>query len=187
MRTRQTLDLPSDIGRVEQGRAAPGRHADRDEIDRFAGPRRDRRLDRGQANRAEGKRILADLPRRGRGEGYVWAPRYGLLERVSFPAIGRFDSRGRRSGADARDSGRASAALVRALAIAVAGDAARALRTRTDFVDVDSLAVALGKKPTGGHWHGGFGMLRNNGLIEIAEGPEGRRCRIAELFRPAGR
>jgi hypothetical protein len=46
----------------------------------------------GQADRAEGKRILADLPRLGRGEGYLWAPGYGLLERVLFLAIRTFDS-----------------------------------------------------------------------------------------------
>jgi len=46
----------------------------------------------GQADRQEGKRILGDLPRLQRGEGYVWAPGYALLERVSFPAIRTFDS-----------------------------------------------------------------------------------------------
>ena len=46
----------------------------------------------GQADRQEGKRILGDLPRLQRGEGYVWAPGHGLLGRVSFPPIGTFDS-----------------------------------------------------------------------------------------------
>jgi len=46
----------------------------------------------GQADRQEGKRILGDLPRLQRGEGYLWAPGHGLLERVSFPPIGTFDS-----------------------------------------------------------------------------------------------
>ena len=46
----------------------------------------------GQADRAEGKRILADLPKLARGEGYVWAPSDGVLSRVAFPAIGTFDS-----------------------------------------------------------------------------------------------
>jgi hypothetical protein len=41
----------------------------------------------GQADRQEGKRILGDLPRLQRGEGYLWAPGHGILERVSFPAI----------------------------------------------------------------------------------------------------
>jgi hypothetical protein len=64
----------------------------------------------------------------------------------------------------------------------------RALYERgADFVDVDSLAATLRRQATGGHWHGRFAVLRNNGLIEIADGPDGRRCRIAELFRPAGR
>jgi uncharacterized protein len=46
----------------------------------------------GQAGRQEGKRILGDLPRLQRGEGYLWAPGHGILERASFPAIRTFDS-----------------------------------------------------------------------------------------------
>ena len=46
----------------------------------------------GQADRAEGKRILAELPQLGRGEGFVWAPSDAVLERVLFPAIRTFDS-----------------------------------------------------------------------------------------------
>ena len=41
----------------------------------------------GQADRQEGRRILAELPRLRQGEGYLWAPSNGLLERVQFPAI----------------------------------------------------------------------------------------------------
>ena len=36
----------------------------------------------GQADRQEGRRILAELPRLRQGEGYLWAPGHGLLERV---------------------------------------------------------------------------------------------------------
>jgi hypothetical protein len=46
----------------------------------------------GQADRQEGKRILGDLPRLPRGEGYLWAPGRGILERAAFPAIRTFDS-----------------------------------------------------------------------------------------------
>jgi len=46
----------------------------------------------GQADRQEGRRILAELPRLRQGEGYLWAPGHGLLERVQFPAIHTFDS-----------------------------------------------------------------------------------------------
>ena len=46
----------------------------------------------GQADRQEGKRILGDLPRLQRGEGYLWAPGHGTLERVTFPLIRTFDS-----------------------------------------------------------------------------------------------
>ena len=46
----------------------------------------------GQADRAEGRRILAALPRLAQGEGWVWAPSDGVLERVAFPRICTFDS-----------------------------------------------------------------------------------------------
>ncbi|HJT07598.1 MAG TPA: hypothetical protein VJ747_11765 [Stellaceae bacterium] len=46
----------------------------------------------GQADRAEGKRILADLPKLSRGEGYLWAPSDDVLARVAFPKIRTFDS-----------------------------------------------------------------------------------------------
>ncbi len=48
----------------------------------------------GQADRAEGARILAGLPRLCRGEGWVWAPSDGVLARVAFPAIRSLDSSG---------------------------------------------------------------------------------------------
>ena len=46
----------------------------------------------GQADRAEGRRILAALPRLARGEGWVWAPSDGVLEKVAFPRIRTLDS-----------------------------------------------------------------------------------------------
>jgi hypothetical protein len=46
----------------------------------------------GQADREEGKRILADLPRLQRGEGSIWAPGREVLQRVRFRAIRTFDS-----------------------------------------------------------------------------------------------
>ena len=46
----------------------------------------------GQADRAEGRRILAALPRLGRGEGWVWAPSDRVLAQVAFPRIRSFDS-----------------------------------------------------------------------------------------------
>src|SRR5207244_713802 len=46
----------------------------------------------GQADRQEGKRILGDLPRLLRGEGYLWAPAHDILHRVAFPPIRTFDS-----------------------------------------------------------------------------------------------
>jgi len=46
----------------------------------------------GQANRAEGRRILGALPQLRRGEGWVWAPGDGVLARVAFPRILTLDS-----------------------------------------------------------------------------------------------
>lgn len=46
-------------------------------------------------------------------------------------------------------------------------------------MNVAALAVALGKKPTGGHWNSGIAVLRNNGLIEA----DGRQFRASELLR----
>lgn len=46
----------------------------------------------GQADRAEGKRILGEMPRMPRGDGYVWAPGFDLLIRATFPTIRTFDS-----------------------------------------------------------------------------------------------
>ena len=48
----------------------------------------------GQADRAEGQRILAALPRLRQGQGWVWAPSDGVLAKVAFPAIQSFDSSG---------------------------------------------------------------------------------------------
>lgn len=46
----------------------------------------------GQADREEGKRILAELPRLSRGEGWIWAPGLDVLSRAVFPAIATLDS-----------------------------------------------------------------------------------------------
>jgi len=46
----------------------------------------------GQADQAEGRRILGALPRLACGEGWVWAPGNDVLARVSFPRIRTLDS-----------------------------------------------------------------------------------------------
>jgi hypothetical protein len=46
----------------------------------------------GQADRAEGRRILGALPQLRRGEGWIWAPGDGVLAQVSFPRILTLDS-----------------------------------------------------------------------------------------------
>jgi hypothetical protein len=46
----------------------------------------------GRADRRVGKRILGGLPRLPRGEGDLWAPGHGILDRVACPGIRTFDS-----------------------------------------------------------------------------------------------
>lgn len=46
----------------------------------------------GQVGKDEGKRMLAELPKLQRGEGYVWAPSHDILQRVQFPPIRTWDS-----------------------------------------------------------------------------------------------
>jgi uncharacterized protein len=46
----------------------------------------------GQADRAEGKRILAEMPALQRGQGVVWIPGRGILSTSDFPRKATFDS-----------------------------------------------------------------------------------------------
>ena len=46
----------------------------------------------GQADTAEASEVLGSLSRLQRGEGWVWAPEQGVLERTHFPPIRTFDS-----------------------------------------------------------------------------------------------
>lgn len=46
----------------------------------------------GQADREQGKRVLADLPKLKKGEAWVWSPTHDVLDRVRFPVITTFDS-----------------------------------------------------------------------------------------------
>lgn len=46
----------------------------------------------GQADRKEGQRILAALPRVHQGEGWVWAPGDGVLRLARFPRIRTLDT-----------------------------------------------------------------------------------------------
>lgn len=46
----------------------------------------------GQADRAEGKRILGEMPTLQRGQGVVWIPGRGILETAMFPRKQTFDS-----------------------------------------------------------------------------------------------
>lgn len=46
----------------------------------------------GNADKAEGKALLATLPSLNRGEGWVWSPGHDVLERVQFSTISTWDS-----------------------------------------------------------------------------------------------
>ncbi len=88
----------------------------------------------GQADRAEGKRILAALPQLAQGEGYVWAPSDGVLARVAFPRIQSFDS-SRTPQRDERVAAPRTLAAVDLSAImaALAGIEARTVDERDDL------------------------------------------------------
>ena len=47
---------------------------------------------KGQADEAAANALLASLSTLKRGEGWIWAPELGLLERTHFPKISTFDS-----------------------------------------------------------------------------------------------
>ncbi len=40
----------------------------------------------------QGKELIASLPSLSRGDGWVWSPEIGMLERIAFPRISTFDS-----------------------------------------------------------------------------------------------
>ena len=92
----------------------------------------------GQADRAEGQRILAELPRLSRGEAYVWAPSDGVLARVAFPLIRTFDSSRTPTRGEQAAVPRALAEVdLSAITAALAGMGAQA-------VDMSPAAPALG-------------------------------------------
>lgn len=47
---------------------------------------------KGNADEDRAKAVLASLAKLGRGEGWIWSPAAGVLERVAFPAIGTLDT-----------------------------------------------------------------------------------------------
>ena len=82
---------PEATGNLEE----PVEHGRRHHLvqaDVLAGPRCDRRLDRGPGRQARGEAILAPLPSLERGRGVVWMPARGILERASVPQKVTFDS-----------------------------------------------------------------------------------------------
>lgn len=46
----------------------------------------------GQADRAQARHIVNQLPAKGRGQGIVWAPSLGILEPTTFPRIATLDT-----------------------------------------------------------------------------------------------
>ena len=44
-----------------------------------------------QADKAEGAALVASLPRLATGEGWIWSPEAGVLERAQFPRIRTFE------------------------------------------------------------------------------------------------
>ena len=103
----------------------------------------------GQADRQEGKRILGDLPRLQRGEGYLWAPGRGFSIASSFRRSAPSTARARQSAA--------SGWRRRARSPRLPSPSPEMLRTLAAqgerYMDAAELAAVLGKKPSGGHWN----------------------------------
>jgi hypothetical protein len=112
----------------------------------------------GQADRQEGRRILAELPRLRQGEGYLWAPGHELLERVQFPAIRTFDS--------SRTPRR--------------GEQPAAQRTLAD-VDLTAITAALAVATVSTPDPGEPGPIDNRQLSKLEIELDAARQRIAEL------
>ena len=110
----------------------------------------------GQADRVEGRRILAGLPRLGRGEGWVWAPSNSVLAHVAFPRIQTFDS----SGTPRRD------------------ERVRGLESRPP-VDVSALVAALAADTTQGDGSTGVGRWQ---LVELEVRLRQRERELAEAL-----
>lgn len=47
---------------------------------------------KGHADDEAGRKVVDSLPKLARGEGWIWAPEQGVLERAKFPAIKTYDS-----------------------------------------------------------------------------------------------
>jgi len=101
----------------------------------------------GQADRAAGRRILAELPQLRRGEGTLWAPSDGVLTQVQFPLIRTFDS----SRTPQRDE---SVATPRTLApVDVSALAATLAEMEADTSDRDADPARGRRDPASGpHW-----------------------------------
>jgi hypothetical protein len=106
----------------------------------------------GQADRDQGRKVLAELPKLKKGEGYVWSPSHDVLQRVKFPAIATFDSSRTPEAGEAMprvelaevDKSRISAEL-RALEEEVAGDDPEKLKAQIKELR-DQLANAGGQQ-----------------------------------------
>jgi hypothetical protein len=46
----------------------------------------------GQGDRDQGKKVLADLPKLQKGQGWLWSPAFEILRRQHFPVIATYDS-----------------------------------------------------------------------------------------------
>jgi len=97
----------------------------------------------GQADRAEGRRILAVLPRLAQGEGYVWAPSDGVLAQVAFPRIRSFDS----SHTPQRDAPVAAPRTLAAADLSAISAALARMERRTNDVGDDLTGVGRSHSP----------------------------------------
>ena len=107
----------------------------------------------GQADRREGRRILAALPRLARGEGWVWAPSDSVLAQVAFPRIHTFDSSRTPQRAERPVTpGILAEVDLPAITAALAGVEASAAEVSTAPAPVSDL-LARGRQPEQHHLH----------------------------------
>ena len=66
---------------------------------------------KGAADEGQAREVLATLPKLARGEGWVWSPAAGLLERVTFPSIATLDTSRTPDHGEALVEARAAAAV----------------------------------------------------------------------------
>lgn len=106
----------------------------------------------GQADEEEGKAVLGSLSKLNRGEGWIWAPEQGVLERTQFPENTTFDSGRTPDDGEAIESPKTLAEIDLTsitTALEAATQEARANDPRVLREEIKTLKEQLAQKPEG--------------------------------------